>query len=75
MNLNFSDDELSFRDEVRDFVARNLPAEMASRMRAGDDGQLRADIVDWQKILNGHGWGAPAWPKEFGGTGWSKTQQ
>ncbi|EKS69498.1 acyl-CoA dehydrogenase [Burkholderia sp. SJ98] len=29
----------------------------------------------WQRILYQHGWGAPGWPAEFGGTGWSALQR
>ena len=29
----------------------------------------------WQKILFRKGWGAPNWPKSFGGTGWDIVQQ
>lgn len=31
--------------------------------------------MEWQRILNHHGWAAPAWPVEFGGPGWSLEQQ
>ncbi len=37
-----------------------------------------ADIaagVRWHKVLAQRGWSAPAWPKEYGGTGWSATQR
>ena len=29
----------------------------------------------WQAILNRRGWAGVAWPKEFGGTGWSSNQR
>jgi alkylation response protein AidB-like acyl-CoA dehydrogenase len=48
---------------------------MSERIRRGDDSRLKQDIPRWQEILHARGWGAPAWPVEFGGTGWSKTQQ
>ncbi|MEP6939901.1 MAG: acyl-CoA dehydrogenase family protein [Rudaea sp.] len=75
MDLNYTSAELAFREEVRTFLRDKLPAEMAGRMRRGDDSRIRADILDWQRILYARGWGAPAWPPEFGGTGWSKTEQ
>jgi len=31
--------------------------------------------VQWQRILNDHGWGGPYWAKEHGGTGWSVAQR
>ena len=75
MDLNFTADELAFRDTVRDFLRTHLPADIADRMRRGDDRRIRDDILQWQAILHAQGWGAPAWPVDFGGTGWSKTQQ
>ena len=75
MDLNFNQEELAFRKQVRDFIATHLPADIRERMRRGDDSHIRDDIENWQKILHAQGWGAPAWPVEFGGTGWSKTQQ
>ncbi len=75
MDLDFNPQEQAFRDEVRQFLASKLPADVRERMRGGDDRHIRDDIVHWQKILHAKGWGAPAWPSEFGGTGWSKTQQ
>jgi alkylation response protein AidB-like acyl-CoA dehydrogenase len=75
MDLNFNQEELQFRDEVRAFLRDELPQDMADRVRRGDDGQTREDVLGWQRILHARGWGAPAWPVEFGGTGWSKTRQ
>ncbi len=75
MDLDFTPDELAFQQEVRDFVEASLPADIRERVRSGDDSHLRDDIQAWQKILHAKGWGAPMWPREFGGTGWSKTEQ
>lgn len=75
MDLDFNLEEQAFRDEVRQFLAAELPADIRDRMSRHDASRIRDDIVRWQKILHAKGWGAPAWPVEFGGTGWSKTQQ
>ena len=75
MDLAFNQDELEFRDEVRAFLRDKLPSDMRQRVHLGDHSHFREDIPRWQKILNERGWGAPAWPVEFGGTGWNKTQQ
>jgi alkylation response protein AidB-like acyl-CoA dehydrogenase len=75
MDLDFSTEELAFRDEVRQFLSAELPADIRDRIVRGDHSHVRDDTVRWQKILHAKGWGAPAWPVEFGGTGWSKTQQ
>ena len=75
MDLDFNQEEQAFRDEVRQFLASELPSDIRDRMRRDDASQIRDDIVRWQKILHAKGWGAPTWPLEFGGTGWSKTRQ
>ena len=75
MDLDFNLEERTFRDEVRQFLAAELPADIRDRMSRNDASRIRDDIVRWQKILHAKGWGAPGWPLEFGGTGWSKTRQ
>jgi alkylation response protein AidB-like acyl-CoA dehydrogenase len=63
-----------FREEVRAFLKEKLPADMAARNR-GVYHPTRADAAAWTRILSDRGWSAPAWPKEFGGAGWTLTQQ
>jgi hypothetical protein len=75
MKLDYSPEELAFKEEVRQFLKTHLPREIHDRMHRSDRSQIKSDMVQWQKILHGNGWGAPAWPAEFGGTGWTKTQQ
>ncbi|SPA23074.1 putative acyl-CoA dehydrogenase [Cupriavidus taiwanensis] len=63
----------SFRQEVRQFLRHHLPADLPRRK----DGMRspRADLVRWQRLLDAHGWGAPYWAQEHGGTGWSVAQR
>ena len=75
MDIDYTPEDLAFRDEVRRFLAEALPADIRDRVRRDDESHVRDDIVQWQRILHAKGWGAPMWPVEFGGTGWSKTQQ
>jgi alkylation response protein AidB-like acyl-CoA dehydrogenase len=73
MDLNFTPAELAFRDEVRQFISDQLPADIARRVKSGL--ALRAaDFTRWQKILHRRGWGAPGWPTQFGGPGWGPVQ-
>jgi len=73
MNLDFTDDELAFRDEVRAFFAEHVPDSWLVRVRAGL--RLEPDeLIAYQKALAARGWGAPTWPVEYGGTGWSPAQ-
>ena len=73
MDLHYSAEDLAFRDEVRSFLETSYPDHL--RSRASRDEVTKQDFLDWQKILYNRGWGAPAWPKEYGGTGWTPTQQ
>jgi pimeloyl-CoA dehydrogenase large subunit len=74
MDLRFTDAEIAFRQEVRDFIAKELPAATRERMLAGKS-PTKQMVVDWQKKLNARGWAAPEWPKEAGGPGWTLAQR
>ncbi|MCR8724090.1 acyl-CoA dehydrogenase family protein [Frigidibacter sp. ROC022] len=74
MDLSYSPAELAFRDEVRGFLAANLPARISDAVRAG--GELdRQTMQDWHAILAARGWLAASWPKEHGGPGWSPVER
>ena len=75
MDINFSAEDLAFRDEVRDFFATEFDAETAKQLSGVQTESYKPGIVKWQKKLNAKGWIAPGWPKEYGGTGWSATQK
>lgn len=64
----------SFRDEVRRFVDKRLPADIRQTVEAK---RLvsREQAQRWQRELSAVGWGAPSWPKKFGGTGWPLLKQ
>jgi alkylation response protein AidB-like acyl-CoA dehydrogenase len=74
MDLNFTPEELAFRQEVREFVATSLPADIQHKVLNGLILHSE-DYTRWQKILHAKGWGGAAWKPEFGGTGWTTTQQ
>ena len=74
MDLTFSKQEEAFRDEVRAFFAAELPKDIRDKLEMGRH-ISKDDMVRWQKILYGKGWGAPNWPTKFGGTGWNVVQQ
>jgi len=73
MNLDFSPEEIAFRDEVRAFIDTNYPKDLVG-MGSRED-LSREQFLAWHKILGKKGWAAPAWPKEHGGTGWTSTQR
>lgn len=62
----------AFREQVRHFLAHNLPPDMARRHR--DNGNFSPDADDalaWMRILHRQGWSVPHWPADHGGPGWS----
>jgi alkylation response protein AidB-like acyl-CoA dehydrogenase len=73
MNLEFSPEEIAFRDEVRAFIDANYPAHLKGKGMREDFS--KEDFLAWHKILGKKGWSAPAWPVEYGGAGWTATQR
>jgi alkylation response protein AidB-like acyl-CoA dehydrogenase len=74
MDLNFTPEQLAFRDEVRAFFRDKLPPDISERVNAGKP-IFAEDYTRWHKILFEKGWVASGWPKQFGGTGWDPVQQ
>jgi pimeloyl-CoA dehydrogenase large subunit len=74
MDLRFTDEELKFRDEVRNFFNENLPAAIREKLKEGRH-TSKDELVEWTRILNKKGWAVSHWPKEYGGTGWTPVQQ
>jgi len=74
MNLDFTPAEEAFREEVRAFVRSRVPPATRTKMLDGRHVSPR-DLVEWQQSLHRQGWGAPSWPQEYGGTGWSPVLQ
>ena len=74
MDLDFSPEDLAFRDEVRAFIDQNYPAHLRGK-QINEDSFQKEDYIAWHKVLAKKGWIAPSWPKEFGGTDWTPTQK
>ncbi|MEL6829324.1 MAG: acyl-CoA dehydrogenase family protein [Pseudomonadota bacterium] len=73
MNLEFSPEEVAFRNEVRTFIEENYPESLKGiGLREDLD---REQMLAWHKVLGKKGWSTPAWPEEYGGTGWNSTQR
>ena len=76
MNLQLTAEEATFRDEVRAFLQDNLPENLRQAGRLTTSVFTDKDYnIPWHKILHAKGWVAPAWPVEYGGTGWSEMQR
>ncbi|WPO43969.1 acyl-CoA dehydrogenase family protein [Tardiphaga sp. 42S5] len=73
MELELSNEDAAFRDEVRAFIAGNYPSEM--RVPNSETDLSKEQSLLWHKVLHKKGWVAPLWPKEYGGPGWSLTQR
>ena len=74
MDLVYSPQEQAFRNEVRGWLADNLPADIRGKV-TGYRSMAKEDIIRWHKILAEKGWSVPHWPVEWGGTGWDITQR
>ena len=74
MQLEFSPEEIAFQQEVRTFISENYPENLRSVQDEGHD-LSKEDFLSWHRILAKKGWIAPAWPVEYGGTGWTPTQR
>ncbi len=74
MDLAFTPEEQSFREEVRTWVQANLPKDIAHKVHHALR-LTRSDMQGWAKILGKKGWLGFGWPKEFGGPGWTAVQK
>ena len=75
MNLDWTSADLAFRDEIRAFLSAELTPEM--RAATAKMTSVYAPValsLAWQAKLHARGWAAPAWPQEYGGTGWNPVQ-
>lgn len=64
MDLEFTLEERSFREEVRTWLEENKPSE--PRPKSDDVAQRDFDLA-WQRTLYDNGWAGIAWPKAYGG--------
>ncbi|MBX9410289.1 acyl-CoA dehydrogenase family protein [Pseudomonas baetica] len=74
MDIHFTAEELAFRDEVKAFLKKKLPQDLADKVRLGKH-LSKMDHLRWQAIQNEQGWYATHWPTAFGGTGWNTVQK
>ncbi|BDE74303.1 acyl-CoA dehydrogenase family protein [Delftia lacustris] len=74
MDLQFTTEELAFRDEVRGFLKDKLPEDLSHKVKNGLQ-LTKQDMERWHAILNERGWLANHWPEQHGGPGWSAVQK
>ncbi len=76
MDISFSPEHEAFRAEVKDFLARELTDELKQAAAFCPGSFLDYEYnMAWHQVLYKQGWVAPAWPKEYGGTGWDLMQR
>jgi len=73
MDLAFTEQERTFREEARRFFVTEIPESIRNKLRDGEH-LGKDEIVTSQRILNARGWATPNWPVEWGGQAWSPVQ-
>jgi len=71
MDFSFTPEQQTFRQELRAWLAANVPAE-ARQLRHLQPQASAADLAflkAWQKKVYDGGWAGVSWPKEYGGRG------
>ncbi|MEM9255397.1 MAG: acyl-CoA dehydrogenase family protein [Pseudomonadota bacterium] len=71
MNLDFTAEQLQFRERVRAWLHSHVPPEP----RPPDGAEGREFDLAWQKTLYAGGWAGINWPREYGGQGFDTFQQ
>ncbi|NIB39222.1 acyl-CoA dehydrogenase [Pseudomaricurvus alkylphenolicus] len=66
MDLNYTPEQLAFRQEVRQWLAEHVPAEP---LKSFDTAEGFEQHRQWEKTLAEGNWGMVTWPKEYGGRG------
>ena len=76
MNLQFTEEELNFQKEVKDWIKDNYPEDMKERLMNSPNGHVtKEEHVQWQQALFSKGWAGINWPKEYGGASFTASQK
>jgi len=76
MNFSYTSSELQFRDQLRDWLAHNLPEGWGETVFEPDDEDARALFrLDWERKLFKGGWNGINWPTKYGGQGATLVEQ
>jgi alkylation response protein AidB-like acyl-CoA dehydrogenase len=76
MDIELSPADAAFRDEVRAFLRKNLPADVKAGAAATPTVFVEPDVGQpWNAVLAQKGWLGYQWPAEHGGTGWTPLQR
>ncbi|MGD9799351.1 MAG: acyl-CoA dehydrogenase family protein [Parvularculaceae bacterium] len=76
MDFSYTAAELAFRDQVREWLAANLPEGWGETdFEPADEDERARFRLDWEKKLYQGGWSGLNWPKEYGGRGATLIEQ
>ena len=77
MDFSYSTAELDFREEVRDWIDKNIPGDYGTEAwpKPADEKEQLEDSMKWMKTLHEGGWAGINWPKEYGGRAASPIEQ
>ncbi|HCB06789.1 MAG TPA: acyl-CoA dehydrogenase family protein [Nocardioides sp.] len=73
MQLELSEEERAFRDELREFFTTKVSEEIRDAVAAGGE-PTKEHIVESMRTLNAAGLAVPRWPVEWGGQDWTELQ-
>ena len=67
MDINFTKEDIAFRDEVRNWLANDYPKHVKEKTENGI-ALTKQDMIDYHKAISKKGWMGYNWPVEYGGT-------
>ena len=73
MQLELTEDERAFRDEMREFFTTKVSEETRETVAAGRE-LTKDQLVESMRTLNAAGLAVPRWPVEWGGQDWTEIQ-
>lgn len=74
MQLELSDDDATFRDELREFFTTKVDEDIRTAVRERSE-LTKEQIVRSHRTLNEAGLAVPHWPAEWGGRDWTPLQR
>ena len=66
MKIGFSDSQKKFREEIREWLEKNVPK---IPLNSFDTKEGFEEHREWEKKLNSGNWSMVTWPKQYGGRG------
>jgi len=69
MDLQFTEQQSAFREEVREFLRQELPPDFQSGLWIFKTKEGQAVNASFNKRVAARGWVGVQWPKEYGGLG------